>query len=244
MKLVPIRTVVYLAAFALPAVAQAPSVTMSRTSQEMSRLEVSVGAVGMEAGPGRDLEKQMTALGLQSGLGRYGYPFTEPPNIIPGAFLQANVAMTVHTMAGVLADVLETTTHGRTPDGLSMSARANIKTRAVLASFRPTPWIKVEAGPALMHRLLEFESTGIRTADDAIGFVAGADAKFVRKPMTPEHPPLFGYATAQYRAAPSMRVPSVSVPLFGSPQPHSVTWPAQHLRTSHWVIGLGIGFEI
>ena len=164
MKRVPIRTAVYLAAFALPAIAQAPPVSITRTAQEMSHVEVSVGAAAMEAGPGRGLENRMIDLGLQSGLGPYAYPFTEPPNIIPGAFLQVNVAMTTHTMAGLVADVLETTTHGRTPDGLSLSARANIKTRAVVASFRPTPWIKVEAGPAVMHRLLEFESTGIRIA--------------------------------------------------------------------------------
>jgi hypothetical protein len=244
MKLVPIRTVVYLAAFALPAVAQAPPVTVSRLSQEMSRVEVSVGGAAMEAGPGRDLEQQMADLGLGSRRIPFDYPYTDAPNIISGAFLQVNVAMTEHTMAGVLADVLDTTTHGRTADGLTVSAHANIKTRAVLASFRPTPWVKVEAGPALMHRLLDFESTGIRIADDTIGFVAGADAKFVRKAMTPEHPPLFGYVTAQYRGAPSLRVPPVSVPLFGSPQPQFATWPAQRLRMSHWVIGLGIGFEI
>lgn len=244
MTLVPVRTCLYIAAFAIPAIAQAPPVSVSRASQEMSHVEVSVGAAAMEAGPGRDIEQRMIDLGLRSRWTPFEYPYTEPPNLIPGAFTQINVATSAHTMAGVLADVLETTTHGRTPEGWSVSARANIKTRALLASFRPTPWIKLEAGPALMHRRLEFESAGVTIADDAIGFVVGADAKFVRKPTTPEHPPYFGYVTAQYRGAPSFAVPPSAVALNGSPRPRFVEWPAEHVRASHWMIGVGFGFEI
>lgn len=239
MRAVPIRMVVYLAVCALPALAQPPTLM----SKEMPHVEVSVGAAEMAGGPGRDLEKGMIALGLQSRWGPYTYPYTEPPNILPGAFAQVNVGVTPHTMAGGLADVLETTTHGRTPAGGSLSARANVKTRAVLASFRPTPWVKVEAGPALMHRLLEFESTALTVRDDAIGWVAGADAKFARRPMTPEHPPWFAYVTAQYRGAPSLDVPATTVPLYGSGR-QQLGWPAQHVRMAHWLVGVGFGFEI
>jgi len=240
MRLVPFRAVAYLAVFALPAVAQPPI----RMSTEMSHVELSAGAAVMEAGPGVGLEKRMIDLGLQSHAVPFDYPYSEPPNIIPGGFVQLNVGVTEHTMGGFLADVLETTTHGRTPEGLAVSATANIKTRALLLSFRPTPWIKVEAGPALMHRVLEFESTGIRLRSDAVGWVAGGDAKLVRRPLTPEHPPFFAYVTGQYRGAPPIEVPATGVPLYGSLRPQVVTWPAQHLRSSHWMIGVGLGFEI
>lgn len=239
MKAVSIRIVVYLAAGALPALAQPPTLM----SREMSHVELSIGAATMAGGPGRDLETRMIALGLQSRWEPFTYPYTEPPNIVPGAFAQVNVAVTAHTMAGALADVLETTTHGRTPEGGSVSARANVKTRAVLASFRPTPWIKVEAGPALMHRLIEFEGTSVTMRDDAIGWVAGADGKFVRRPMTPEHPPWFGYFTAQYRGAPSMDIAATRVALYGSGR-QLLGWPTQRLRMAHWMLGVGFGFEI
>ena len=237
MRALSIRVVAYLAVCALPAVAQ-PTLM----SREMSHVEVSVGAGVMERGPGVALEKQMTALGLESRWGPYTYPYTEPPNILPGAFAQVNIGMTTHTMAGVLADVLETTTYGRTPDGGSLGARANVKTRALLVSFRPTPWVKVEAGPALMHRLFEFESTRLTLRDDAIGWIAGADAKFARRPMTPEHPPWFGYFTAQYRGAPALAVPATVVPLYGSGR--LLGWPAQRVRMAHLMLGVGFGFEI
>ena len=240
MRLVPFRIVLYLAVCVLPAMAQPPV----RMSTEMSHVELSAGAAVMEAGPGGALETRMTDLGLESYGAPFDYPYTEPPNILPGGFIQLNIGVTRHTMGGILADVLETTTHGRTPEGMSLSARANIKTRALLVSFRPTPWIKVEAGPAVLHRLVEFESTGIRLGGDAIGWVAGADAKLVRRPMTPEHPPFFAYVTGQYRGAPPIEVPRTAVPLYGAPRPQLVTWPAEHLRSSHWMIGLGIGFEI
>src|SRR5262245_2312240 len=62
MRFTSVRVLVYTIAMAVPAVAQPPT-PMSR---EMSQIEVSIGADGMFAGPGIDLERQMIQLGLQS----------------------------------------------------------------------------------------------------------------------------------------------------------------------------------
>ena len=95
-----------------------------------------------------------------------------------------------------------------------------------------------------MHRrLVEFPLADRVTREQRLGWVAGADMKIVRRPLSYEHPPTFGYVTAQYRGSPALRVPAGSLPLSGSDR-GSVLWPSQRVRTSHWVIGVGVGFEI
>lgn len=238
MRFVPIRTVLYVALFAIPSVAQPTLI-----SSEMPHVELSVGAGAMTAGPGASLEHTMIDLGLTSRLGKFTYPNTSPPNVIPGVFAQVSVGVAQHAMVGLFLGADETTTSGRTPEGSSMAARVNVRTRAVLASYRPTPWLKIGAGPALMRRLLEFESTGLAFSGDTPGWLATADAKFARRPLTPEQPPAFGYVTVQYRGSPGLAVPATQVPLYGSDRRYAA-WPAERLRTSHWMIGLGVGFEI
>ena len=83
MRLPAVRTAVYVVICALPAAAQ-PTLM----SNEMSHVELSLGAGAIEAGPGRDLEATMNALGLHSRFRRTEYPITSPPNVVPGAFAQ------------------------------------------------------------------------------------------------------------------------------------------------------------
>ena len=146
-------------------------------------------------------------------------------------------------MIGVFVGADETTTSGRSAEGATADVRADIRTRAVLASFRPTPWIKIAGGPALMRRRIAFESDGPVFRDSALGWLAAADAKFVRRPMTEERPPVFGYLTVQYRDARPLEVGATAVPEYG-PSRQWLGWPPQRVRMSHWMVGLGIGFEI
>ena len=238
MRTVLLRTIVYLAVCALPAVAQ-PTLM----SREMPRVEVSAGASAIYAGPGVDLEQRMLQLGLQSRFAGFSYPNTSPPAPVPGLFAQICVGVAQHAMLGLFLGDDETTTAGRFPSGGSEDVRANIRTRALVASFRPTPWLKFEAGPALIHRLLDFESGGPKFGGTVVGWLAGGDVKFVRRPMTPEHPPFFGYLTAQYRNGPGVYVPAMALPVYGAPR-QLLTWPAQQVRMSHWMAGIGFGFAI
>jgi hypothetical protein len=239
MRLVPLRVAVYVAMFALPAVAQQPT----RISDEMPHAELAVGAGGMALGPGRDLERTMTELGLASRLGKFVYPYTEPPNIVPGVFAEFHVGVGPHAMVGLFVGADQTTTSGRSPAGASLLARADVKTRALLASYRPTPWLRLGAGPALLDRQLTFERTNQTFGGTDVGWVANGEAKFVRRQMTAEHPAVFGLATVQYRDSPALSVPALSLPLYGSDHRYAA-WPAQPVRMSHWMIGLGFGFEI
>jgi hypothetical protein len=79
--------------------------------------------------------------------------------------------------------------------------------------------------------------------EQRLGWVAGGDVKIRRRPLSYAHPPTFGYLTAQYRGAPALRLPAGPLPLSGL-EKRSVSWPSQRVRTSHWLIGVGIGFEI
>jgi len=209
----------------------------------MPHVEVSVGAGAMALGPGRDLEQTMSDLGLASRLGKFVYPSTEPPNIVPGVFAEINVGAGAHAMVGLFLGADQTTTSGRTPAGASLLARVNVKTRALLASYRPTPWLRLATGPALLDRALTFERTDVSFGGTEVGWVASGEAKFVRRPMTPAHPPMFGLVTVQYRDSPALSLPAVDLPLYGSDHRYAA-WPAQQLRMSHWMIGLGFGFEI
>jgi hypothetical protein len=235
MRLVPVRTAVYLALFALPAVAQPPTLI----SSEMPHVELSVGLGGMTAGSGIDLERRMTDLGLVSRASTLTYPRTTP---MPGLFAQVQVGVAEHAMVGVWIGADETKTEGRSHAGTYARVVANVHTRALLFSYRPNPWLKLGAGPAVMRRLVAFDD-GQTFHGKALGWVTAAEAKFARKPMTPEHPPGFGYVTAQYRATPGVSLPQTTLPVYSSGRA-TLPWPAERVRMSHWMFGVGVGFEI
>lgn len=239
MRFTWVRVLAYTIAMAVPAVAQQPTLM----TDEMSHVELSVGAGAMFAGPGGDLERRMVDLGLRSRQGRLQYPLTEPPNVVPGVFAQVNVGLSTHAMLGFFLGADQTTTTGRFTDGDTVMVQANVKTRAILASFRPTPWVKVAAGPALLERRLDFVQDGPKLEASALGWLVAGDAKLARRSYTPTHPPTFGYVTAQYRSSPGFDVPALVVPVYGAPR-QFVSWAPQRVRMSHWMVGFGVGFEI
>jgi len=237
MRFTAVRALAYTIVMAAPAIAQ-PEIA----STSMPRVEISIGADSMFAGAGRDLERTMVRLGLESASGRNHYPATYPPSLVPGVFLQVHAGTSAHTMLGVFVGADESTTLGRSPNGDSISVRTSVKTRALLASYRPAPWLRFAAGPSVIHRLLDF-GNGQIVGGDTLGILAAADAKFARRPRTLTHPARFGYVTAQYRETPALDVPWMAVPLGNGPL-RVVPWPTQRVRMSHWAIGLGVGFGI
>jgi hypothetical protein len=225
MRFTSVRFLAYTIALAIPAVAQPTPM-----SSEMTHAELSVGVDGMSAGPAGDLARGMTQI-------------LPPPTVVSGLFAQVNVGKSRHTMIGFFTGSDGRTAYGQVPEGGSVSIHANVRTRAVLASFRPTAWVKVALGPAIVRRRVEFRNDGQTFASPALGWIAAADVKFLRRPVTPLHPPRFGYVTAQYRGVPALDVPATPMTVYDKKQ-QTVWWPAQRVRMSHWMIGVGFGFEI
>lgn len=211
-------------------------------SDEPPHVELSIGAAAMVGGPGADFERQFRAIGFDAPDGRTALPHTAPPAPLPGVFAQAHVAAGAHAMIGFLISSVETETEGRPPGGAGASMSGGVLTRALVLSYRPNAWFKIGAGPALHRRSAGFGGHPV-FRDEAAGWVGGGEAKFARSHRSPQRAPAFGYVLAQYRQVPPLDVPSMALPAQGVPT-HARVWEAQRVRTSHWAIGLGIGFEI
>jgi hypothetical protein len=238
MRFTCLRWLAYALALGVPALAQPPA-PMSR---EMPRVELSVGLGSVRGGPAHQVEREMTRLGLDHRDGLLERPKTSFIDF-PPAFAQVHVGVRRHTMVGVLVSTFGLSTVGQADDGGIAHVHSTIVSRALIVSYRPTPWIRIGAGPALHRSTVEFPLADRATREQRLGWIAGGDVKFMRRPLSYQHPPTFGYLTAQYRGAPSVRVPAGSLPLSGFDR-RSVSWPGQRVRTSHWIIGVGVGFEI
>jgi hypothetical protein len=212
-------------------------------SDEMPRVEISVGAGAMEHGPGSDFERQFAELGFDHPDGRIKTPHTSPPSLLPGAFAQVHVASSAHTMVGFIVSNVKTETEGRPADGGAAVMRATVITGGLVVSYRPNPWLKIGAGPALQRRSAGFIGSP-EFRQDALGWLASGEAKFARGKRAPAHAPPFGYAIVQYRDAPPLSLPSMTTPVIGAAHMTTLSWPPQTVRTSHWMFGLGVGFEI
>src|SRR5260221_2997838 len=151
MRFTSARILVYALGLSWPAAAQPTLI-----SSEMPHVELAVGAGEMFSGPGLDLERQMKRLDLGHDADRFEYPKTTPPSLLPGIVGQVHVGVTKHTALGFIASAVETETSGRAADDATTVVKANIRSEALVLSFRPTPWIKVGAGPAMHRRLLTF----------------------------------------------------------------------------------------
>lgn len=221
----------------------AAQIGLVSVSDEMPRVEISVGAGAMEHGAGRDFEREFAALGFDVPDGRTKMPHTSPPSLLPGIFAQVHVASTAHTMIGFIISDVKTETEGRPPDGGSAVMDAEVVTRGIVVSFRPNPWFKVGAGPALHRRSAGFAAAQ-EFSREAVGWLASGEAKFARGKRWPGHPGRFGYAMLQYRNAPPLSLPSMATTVTGRAHVTELEWPAQTVRTSHWMFGFGVGFEI
>jgi hypothetical protein len=237
MRFTSLRFGIYTLCLAAPTLAQPPTLM----SREMPRVEMSVGLGSVRGGPAGQVEREMTRLRLDHREGPLESPKTSFIDF-PPAFAQVHVGVRRHTMVGALVSTFGLGTVGRAEDGGLAHVESTVVSRALLVSYRPTPWIRIGAGPALHRSTVEFPLANRETREQRLGWVAGGDVKFVRRPLSFQHPPTFGYLTAQYRGAPAIRAPAGSLPV-GSNE-RSVTWPGQRVRTSHWMIGVGVGFEI
>jgi len=233
-----LRWITYALALAVPALAQPTLI-----SREMPHVELSVGAGRILGGPGAHVEREMTRLGLNHGAGLLEMPRTSTTDSIPGAFAQIHVGVAPHAMVGVFVSTVPTDTVGRAADGGQAYVKESVNSRALLVSYRPSPWIRIGAGPALHRRSLELIGSDSVTREQRLGWLGSADVKVFRRPLSYEHPPTYGYLTAQYRGAPALNVPAGSLAVSG-PERRFLPWPGQRVRTSHWMIGVGVGFEI
>ncbi len=237
MRFTCLRWLTYGLALGVPALAQPPT----PVSREMTHLEVSVGLGAVKGGPGPQVERELTRLGLDHRDGQLKQPHTSWVDF-PPAFAQIHVGVKRHMMVGALISTFGLSTVGRAEDGGVAHVETEVMSRAVLVSFRPNSWLRVGAGPALHRRTVEFPLADRIRREQSLGFVAGGDMKIVRRPMSSQHPPTFGYLTAQYRGAPALRAPATWLPVGSAGR--AVPWPGQRVRTSHWIIGVGVGFEI
>ena len=238
MRFTCFRWIAYVVALAGPALAQPPTLI----SREMPRAEMSVGITRLFGGPGRDLERAMSRLGLDHDEAPLKSPRTSPRDFLP-VFAQLQVGVAERAMVGFLISSFGTSTVGQAADGARAHAESSVVSRAVLLSYRPNPWMKIGAGPALHRRTVEVFGGDGATREQQLGWIGSAEIKFARRPLTYERPPTFGYITAQYRGAPALHVPAGSLAVNGRDR-RVVSWPAQRVRTSHWMIGVGVGFEI
>jgi hypothetical protein len=230
-----LRWLTYGIAFAVPALAQPIPL-----SHEMPRVEASVGAGAVYGGASTQVERKFTEFGLNHGGGLSRSPQTSPTDFFP-VFAQLQLGVREHTMVGYLTAGSGTDTMGRAADGGMAYVHAATRSRALLVSYRPNPWIRVGAGPALHRRTLIVNGSGDDTRLTTLGWVGSADVKFARRALTYEHPPSYGYVTAQYRGMPALRVPPGSLSVGDK---RSLPWPGQRVGFSHWLIGVGVGFEI
>jgi hypothetical protein len=237
MRFTCVRWLAYALALGVPALAQPPTVM----SREMPRVELSVGLGSVRGGPGPQVERELTRLGLDHREGQAKQPHTSWVDF-PPAFAQVHVGVKRHMMVGALMSTFGLSTVGRADDGSVAHVQSEVRSRALMVSYRPNPWIRIGAGPALHRRTLELPRADLVTREQRLGWVAGADLKIVRRPLSFQHPPTFGYLTAQYRGSPAVHAPAASLPVGSNGR--SVLWPGQRVRTSHWIIGVGVGFEI
>lgn len=211
-------------------------------SDEAPHVELSVGAAAMVGGPGADFERRFRAIGFDAPDGRIQLPHTAPPAPLPGAFAQVHVATSAHSMVGFLISDVETETEGRPPGGVGATVQGGVRTRALIVSYRPNAWFKIGAGPALHRRSAGFGGHP-QFREEAFGWVESGEVKFARRHRSPDGPPAFGYVLGQHRHARPLDVPSMTMPFQGTGIAVP-SWPAQRVRTSHWVFGVGVGFEI
>lgn len=238
MRFTCLRWIAYAVALAGPALAQPPTLI----SREMPRVEMSVGITHLFGGPGRDLERAMSRLGLDHDAAPLKSPRTSPRDFLP-VFAQLQVGVAERAMVGVLISGFGISTVGQDADGGRAHVESSIVSRALLVSYRPNPWMKIGAGPALHRRTVEVFGMDGATRGQQLGWLGSAEVKFARRPLTYDRPPAFGYITAQYRGAPALHVPAGSLAVSGLER-RAVAWPAHRVRTSHWMIGVGVGFEI
>ena len=238
MRFTCLRWLTYTLALGVPALAQPPTLI----SREMPHVAMSVVRGSVRKGPAPQVERELTRLGLNQRDGLLEWPQTSFMEF-PPAFAQVHVGVRRHVVVGALASTFTNSTVGRDADGGLAHVHTGVVSRALLVSYRPNPWIRIGAGPALHRRLVEFPLADRVTREQRLGWVAGGDVKIRRRPLSYAHPPTFGYLTAQYRGAPALRLPAGPLPLSGL-EKRSVSWPSQRVRTSHWLIGVGIGFEI
>jgi len=230
-----LRWLTYGIAVAVPALAQPSTV-----SRAMPYVELSIGAGGVRGGAAVQVEREFTRLGLDHGNALVKSPHTSPADFIP-VFAQLQLGVRRHTMVGLLTSGNGTDTTGRAADGAMAYVHAATRSRALLVSYRPNPWIRIGAGPALHRRTLVVYGSGSETRVQRLGWIGSADVKFARKPLTYQHPPSFGYVSAQYRGMPALYVPPGSLSVGDR---RSLPWPGQRVGFSHWLIGVGVGFEI
>ena len=238
MRFTCVRWLIYGVALGVPALAQPPTLI----SREMPHVEMSAGLGSVKGGPAAQVERQLTHLGLDQRDGLLKRPQTSLSEFLP-AFAQVHVGVAPNVMVGGLISTFAHSTVGRDTEGGLAHVSTGVLSRAVVVSYRPNPWIRIGAGPALHRRTVEFPLADRLIREQRLGWVAGGDVKIVRRPLSYQHPPTFGYLTAQYRGSPSLRVPPGSLPLSGLDR-RSISWPGQRVRTSHWMIGVGVGFEI
>jgi hypothetical protein len=208
----------------------------------MPRVEMSVGVTRLFGGPGGDVERALSRLGLDHDESLLKSPRTFPRDFLP-VFAQLQVGVAEHAMVGVLISGFGISTVGQAADGGRAHVDSSIVSRALLVSYRPNPWMKIGAGPALHRRTVELLGADGPARSQRLGWLGSAEVKFARRPLSYAHPPSFGYITAQYRGAPALPVPAASLAVNGRER-RIVSWPAQRVRTSHWMIGVGFGFEI
>jgi hypothetical protein len=232
------RMFCYALIFAVPGFAQ-----IVQVENEPPHVEVSIGAASIVHGASVDFEREMRALGLIYSRDTFKSPMTEQPNIVPGVFAQAHVALGRHAMVGALISGLETTTTGRDATLATGYIKSDVHTQALMLSYRPNPWFKIGAGPAFNQHAIEFLGPSSTFHDQTFGWVASGEAKFARRTRHFDRPPLYGYVLGQYRHAPSIDLPSTLLPLSGPPN-RLLPWPATSVRSSHWMFGLGLGIEI
>ena len=242
MPLVPLRTAVYLVVCAVPALAQP---TLIR--DEPPHVELSVGVAGMiSPGPGTDIEREMRRLHLDFGDGRRAMPVTELPTLVPGGSVQTHIGVLPHATIGGYLGIVANQTSGMTEQRGLVLAHSTITTGALIVSFRPNPWLKIGAGPALHDRRFSFDDGRGKaldaTEDARLGWVASGEAKFARHAWTADHPPAFGYAMVQYRSIAPLRTAAAAVPVLSSRGP-AIDWPSSLLHFSHWILGFGVGVE-
>ncbi|SRR6266568_490157 len=213
----------------------------------MPHVELSAGVAGMmSAGPGTDVVHEMRRLHLDFGDGRRDMPLTELPSLVPGASVQTHVGISRHATIGGYLGLVANQTSGMTQNRGLVLARSTITTTALVVSFRPNPWLKIGAGPALHDRQFSFDDGRgkalDKTEEASLGWLASGEAKFARHAWTADHLPRFAYVMAQYRSIEPLRPPAATVPVLFAHEP-AIDWPSSSLRYSHWILGFGMGLE-
>jgi hypothetical protein len=173
-------------------------------------------------------------------------PVTELPTLVPGGSVQTHIGVLHYATIGGYLGIVANQTSGMTEQRGLVLAHSTITTGALILSFRPNPWLKIGAGPALHDRRFSFDDgrgKGLDATEDArLGWVASGEAKFARHAWTADHPPAFGYAMVQYRSIAPLGTAAATVSVLSSRGP-AIEWPSSLLQFSHWILGFGLGVE-